>query len=42
MSWNRALGTSKREQGVVTPKRPKSKRQLAAAKRIAEKQGKQA
>lgn len=35
--WDRSLGTSKREQGVVTPKLPKSRRQLKAAEKIAEK-----
>lgn len=35
--WNRALGSSKRDQGIITPNRPKTKRQLSAAKRIAEK-----
>jgi hypothetical protein len=35
--WNRSLGTGKREQGILTPKFPKSKKQLKAAKKIAEK-----
>lgn len=42
LKWDRALGTSKREQGVVTPRRPKSKRQRKAAERIAEKAGENA
>jgi hypothetical protein len=36
MSWDRRLG-SKRQQGIITPKRPKSRRQRNAANRIGEK-----
>lgn len=37
LQWDRSLGTTKRDQNIVTPKLPKTKRQLSAAKRIAEK-----
>lgn len=35
--WDRSLGTSKRKQNVITPPRPKTRRQLKAYARIAEK-----